>query len=115
MPSKSHETIPLRLYTYICVDVDFGCSLAGEPDKLSRIQFPHHHFSGLLDSAEGLGRALIIPILYCLYLAENLVGDSAYLQKNTNVKMVYRKYIVFTHNPISIISKESSLAKSSLC
>ena len=35
--------------TYVCVDVDFWRSLAGQPDKLARIKLSDHHLSRLLD------------------------------------------------------------------
>ena len=72
------------VYTYVGVDVDLGRRFAGEPDELARVQLPHHHFAGFLDSAERLRRALVITVLHRLNLAEDFVGDPAHLKTKRN-------------------------------
>ena len=76
------------VYTYVGVDVDLGRRFAGEPDELARIQLPHHHFAGFLDSAERLRRALVIT--------EDFVGNPAHLNIN---EIGHNNHNVINYNP----------------
>ena len=84
------------VYTYVGVDVDLGRRFAGEPDELARVQLPHHHFAGFLDSAERLRRALVITVLHRLYLAEDFVGNPAHLNIN---EIGHNNHNVINYNP----------------
>ena len=84
------------VYTYVGVDVDLGRRFAGEPDELARVQLPHHHFAGFLDSAERLRRALVITVLHRLYLAEDFVGNPANLNIN---EIGHNNHNLINYNP----------------
>ena len=84
------------VYTYVGVDVDLGRRFAGEPDELARVQLPHHHFAGFLDSAERLRRALVITVLHRLNLAEDFVGDPTHLIIN---EIGHNNHNVINYNP----------------
>ena len=87
--------------TYVGVDINFRRGFTCESYELPGVQLPHHHLPGLLDSPEGLGRALVVTVLHSLDLAKYLVGDSADLMiitrglsahSNVNVERKIYKY-----------------------